>query len=292
MQNNFRVWYEGDVVFGEYENVPSTKYTEILQDLFGTHHCSHDFSEAKSILLDVIVHVVAKILHREKLLENLLCLQMLDVIDGDGAVLVYKRLVSHCGGSHSEAEMALEQNFMPPDVSLSSHGSSWSDSRTQDLFACSPYQQPEDSHLRELLNEIQHFRTHLRHQRQSVFAVDESIANTFHSSCVYHVKLLSKESCVYLLSNWLLSLTMCDVSFFVTFHFCEVGDNDHLNEEMLMERHQTEEDGGLLVSRLENIWGSPNTVIRYEVKAVDCDPKPAIKLRGREEVEQNFQFCF
>ncbi|KAL7476695.1 hypothetical protein ACHAW6_002535 [Cyclotella cf. meneghiniana] len=292
MQNNFRVWYEGTMVFGEYENFPSTRYTEILHDFFRTHHCSHNFSGARSILLDVIVHIVAEILHREKILENLLCLQLLDVIDCDGAVLVYNRLVSLCGGSNSEAEMAVEQNFIPPESSLSSYESSESDSLTQDLFACSPYQPPQDSRLRELLNEIQHFRTHLRHQIQSGFAADESIANTFHKSCVYHVKHLSKESCIYLLSNWLLSLTMCDVSLFVTFHFWEFGDSDDLNEEMLIERHQTERNGGLFVCRLDNIWGSPNAMIWYEVKVVDCDPKPSIKLRGREEVEHNFQFVF
>ena len=30
--------------------------------------------------------------------------------------------------------------------------------------------------------------------------------------------------------------------------------------------------------------------VRYEVKVVDCDPKPAKKLRGRGEVESKFQF--
>jgi hypothetical protein len=45
--------------------------------------------------MDAIVHVVAYVLHRETILENLLSLQTVDVIDGDGAVLVYKRLVAH-----------------------------------------------------------------------------------------------------------------------------------------------------------------------------------------------------
>ncbi|KAL3804361.1 hypothetical protein HJC23_011289 [Cyclotella cryptica] len=291
MQNNFCVWCNGSKIFGEYESFPSAKYSEILHDLFRMHPWKQHLSEARSILLDVIVDVVAKILHRETLLENLLCLQLLDVIDGDGAVLVYKRLVSLCNGSHSEAEMAVEQNFIPLDASWSS-SSPRRDCGMQDLFACSPYQPPEDTRLRLLLNEIQQFRTHLRYQRQAGFDADEATANTFHSSCVHHVKHLSKESCIYLLSNWLLSLTMCDVSFFVTFYFWEVSDSDDLNEEMLIERNQTEDISGLFVCKIQNIGTSPNTMIRYQVKVVDCDPKPAIKLRGRDVVEKNFQFCF
>lgn len=36
---------------------------------------------------------------------------------------------------------------------------------------------------------------------------------------------------------------------------------------------------------------SHSMVVHYEMKVVDCDPKPARKLRGRKEVESKFAQC-
>lgn len=109
VQNNFRVWCDRVETFGEYDNLTSKEGEFLLNKLFDTQHCSTKVSNARSIIMDAIVHVVANVLHRETILENLLSLQTLDVIDGDGAVLVYKRLVAHFGGSQSEAESVIQQ---------------------------------------------------------------------------------------------------------------------------------------------------------------------------------------
>ena len=55
--------------------------------------------------------------------------------------------------------------------------------------------------------------------------LDESIVNTAHIKSIEHINHLSKEGCIYLLQNWLLSLVLCDVSFFITFRMVSIDDD-------------------------------------------------------------------
>ena len=90
------------------------------------------------------------------------------------------------------------------------------------------------------------------------------------------------EACIYLLQNWLLSSALCDVSFFVTFQLLS-GDGDECQT-----LDVNGDRGGIVFCSLQN--DSRAVPIRYEVKVVDCDPKPAKKLRGRMNVESKFRF--
>lgn len=58
-----------------------------------------------------------------------------------------------------------------------------------------------------------------------------------------------------------------------------------------MEEIQGIDHGGIIVydGEEEGARGT-RAIIHYEVKVVDCDAKPAKKLRTREEVEGKFQF--
>jgi hypothetical protein len=119
----------------------------------------------------------------------------------------------------------------------------------------------------------------------------ENDRNSSHKLCVQLVDQLSQEGCIYLLQNWLLSLAMCDVSFFVTFQ-CLPGDD---NEQCIMEECQSIDNGGILIyygdeKEEEALFGTRTMMIHYEVKVVDCDAKPAKKLRSRRQVEDKFQF--
>ena len=71
---------------------------------------------------------------------------------------------------------------------------------------------------------------------------------------------LSKESCVWLLKNWLISLTACDLSIMISLTF--------------ENRNETDSPGNILML-------TPDLGINYSLKAVDCDPKPPHKLRNR-----------
>eukprot|EP00956_Cyclotella_meneghiniana_P039755 scaffold178607_cov51-Cyclotella_meneghiniana.AAC.2 len=284
MQNNFRVWCNGKIL--RENDIPSMIYNDILNNLLcGMQQYNPSKSDARSNILDMVVCVVTNVLHREKLLERLLSLQSLDVIDGDGAILVYKRLVDLFGGSQSEAEAALKKIFIPSgDEALSR--CSLNKSCQDKILSTSPYPMPHCPHLHELLNEIESFQSYLDRQRQSGFPVDSSIENKCHLLCNNHVTQLSKESCIFLLSNWLLSLTMCDVSFFVTFTLLYVADIDKIEETVL------DDDGrGVFICNWDNALNLPKSVVQYEVNAIDYDPKPVEKLRNRNDVEKLFQYC-
>ena len=114
---------------------------------------------------------------------------------------------------------------------------------------------------------------------------DEEIMNASHVKCIEHVRKLSKQACVFLLQNWLLSLALCDVSVFVTFRFLMDEEHD------VMEECQSCDHGGIVsCSVQDDLLHSRAVTVHYEVKIVDCDPKPAKKLRGRTEVERKFQY--
>lgn len=269
MQNNFRVWCNGSLMFEEYETPTDQSCQKILNNLFGNNT---GMADAKSILLRVIVDIVAKVLINEPVLNNLQQMQMRDVIDGDGATLVYERLVQLCGGSQADAERLLDE------------------ARWDLLLQSPPYITSECPYLQQLMNEIQQFQSHLRSTLQAKRVVDEHVADDSHSKCIEYVSQLSKEACIYLLHNWLLSLAMCDVSFFVTFRVlteAEVNELSHIDG--IRESCQTVDTGGIAVCPLEPDL-STKMVVHYEVKCVDCDPKPAKKLRHRRDVESKFQF--
>lgn len=284
MQNNFRIWCNGKIL-GENDDLTTVVDKDILNNpLFGVQHYNPSKSDARSNIWDMAVCVVANVLHREKLLERLLSLQSLDVIDGDGAVLVYKRLVDHFDGSQSEAEAALKQIFIPADDAALPR-CSLDKSYEDKILSSSPYPMPHCPHLHELLNEIELFQSHLDKQRQTGITVDLTIANKCHLLCNHHAKQLSKESCIFLLSNWLLSLTMCDVSFFVTFTMLPVTDIGEVEETLM------DEGGGVFICTWDNVLHLPNSIVQYEVSVIDYDPKPVEKLRNRNDMEKLFRHC-
>jgi hypothetical protein len=204
MQNNFRVFYSGTQIFGEDIMPPDEESKAILDELFP--QCTDLDAKNNTRLLDLITGTVAKVLHREELLRNLLSMQLLDVIDGDGAIKVYERLVHSCDGSNSKAEALLDKAML----CVESNGVEQRSKKPllfheNNLTATSPYDLPNCASLHILLEEIDKFQPH--HPDTDV--------NAFHARCIQMVGQLSQEGCIYLLQNWLLSLTMCDVSFFV-----------------------------------------------------------------------------
>lgn len=279
MQNNFRVFYNGTQIFGEDIMPSDEKSKAILDELFP--QCTNRDAKSNTRLLDLITGTIAKVLHREELLKNLLSMQLLDVIDGDGAIKVYERLVNLCDGSNSKAEELLDKAML----CVQSNGVEQRSKKSlllheNNLTATSPYDLPNCTSLHILLGEIDKFQS----------PHPDTDVNAFHARCIQMVGQLSQEGCIYLLQNWLLSLTMCDISFFVTFQCHVLADNMHCPAEEL----QSIDRGGIMRYYEEEEEQRRNngthTIIHYEVKVVDCDAKPAKKLRKRKEVEDKFQF--
>lgn len=302
MQNNFRVWSNGELIFGEYETPSDDQCFEILESI--CHPLAQGLpkggklDDPKSTLMDVVIRILSQILKRESLLSNILSMQQLDVIDGDGAVKIYNRLVNLCQGSNVEAEKLLDEAVLVARDGLvfnqGSTGSNiYSDSSpyamTGDHPSAGANDMDEDDHsLDNLMDEIVQFQAHLINRMQEGLSPDVRIMDASHARCIDCIDRLSKESCIYLLQNWLLSSVMCDVSFFVSFQF--FMDKGHA----AVEECQSNEHGGIMsISMNDERAGAAASHamgVHYELKVVDCDPKPARKLRRRGEVEGKFYF--
>ena len=310
MQNNLRIWYDGKqmVGLGSDVTVGSDDCQMMLNDMLGNNDSP---ATNTSNLLDAITRVVSIILHHEHdLLSNILSIQQLDVIDGDGAVMIYERLVQLCNGSNVEAETLLDEALLVPSDEFAVDAMDKKQSDGYHIVTeSSPYTFPQHcKSLQNLLDEIEKFDKYMRDhhlQNQEAAAVhdhtdtdnnnlDESIVNTAHIKSIEHINHLSKEGCIYLLQNWLLSLVLCDVSFFITFRVVSIDDDD---QEVVTKCQSNNQSGNAVcllptkndaLSTLFSSASSSSVAIQYEVKVVDCDPKPAKKLCGRKEIENKF----
>ncbi|GKZ01461.1 hypothetical protein MPSEU_001096700 [Mayamaea pseudoterrestris] len=102
-QNNLRIWCCGGFMMGvgncqDGNHDDSTRNWNALADYL---HVSPD--QAPSALISALT----SILLQEPLLQQILAFQRLDVIDGDGAVLLYQRLVHLLDGSNDSAHALL-----------------------------------------------------------------------------------------------------------------------------------------------------------------------------------------
>jgi hypothetical protein len=145
---------------------------------------------------------------------------------------------------------------------------------------------------------------------------------------------LTLESNIYLLQNWLLSLAMCDASFFITLRpvllddavaMCSTSAEGFEEQEhgampepqsMTSNNHWSNSGAGSwmvhrtysgdatpgIIFRYSSVSraalqttdrnASPDAAFLYAVKVIDCDQKPARKLRTRSGKEQAFQDFF
>jgi Inositol-pentakisphosphate 2-kinase len=291
--NNLKVWTSGD---GETRllGTPSLSMegnmngTSLWAFLGGVQHPVDNKREEASTLM---VEIVAQVLYEEDFLPNLLAVQKLDVIDADGAIEVYRRLVALCDGDYNQADRLVDDVAVAP---MENHSDQRNEAST--LLHGSPLVRPKQApNLDALLLEISIFRDQLQSTlpplpHQSVLAESRSRALDI-------VGRLSREECCYLLQTWLISLTVSDLSFFVTLRSVEaIEDRGAWNAASAME------DGNRcrVLSRQQH--SVPGRVafrhcktretlgcLDYEIKAIDLDRKPARKLRSRESKEINFE---
>jgi inositol-pentakisphosphate 2-kinase len=202
-----------------------------------------------------LIKLLRLLLCSERVLSLLLRAQSLDVIDADGAVLVYSRLVFLCNGNETEADILVDNLSFDDDDRISSGG-----------LKHSPFPAPDCPALKDLLNEIEKF---------DPVSTSEPERDSCNNAARALVDRLSKEGCVYLLKNWLLSLAMSDVSIMIA--ISTKIDLKSTCSFWKMIRLQQNLQPGKIMSREQEVL--------YRVKVVDCDSKPAKKLRVRGEKE-------
>ena len=232
-QNNIRIWYDGSVILDNEKN------------------CFTEFDRSRNttgaIESDIVLESATEIFsNREHILSSLLYLQKADIIDVDGASLIYDRLVQICGSNY-EAEATL--------TLASCNSTSFN---FEDLI---PLPKPKCSALNCLLKEFLSMASGW-YQRSA-----EQVNET-RDRCLNLISLLSKDACIWLLQGWLISLCSCDASIMLSMTF-----NDRIDDEE-GQAHQSSSSNGIVHVR--------NKTVSYAIKLIDIDPKPASKLRGRK----------
>jgi inositol-pentakisphosphate 2-kinase len=281
-QNHLKLWSGEDVVLGSSQEKHTTepkwgKITDILKHsgIFGVNE--------PSFLIDM----TCTVLEKEPFLQELLKLQKLDILDADGAIEVYNRLVGLCEGSHKAAEALVD--------AIPEHATT-NPVAPHPLLAASPLQPPDDcSNIESLCKTIDEFAELLEERLPALPSqVELSEARRRASE---RVQWLSTEECVYLLQAWLLSLAMCDLSFFVTFLVVSDDNTNHVYVDdardisaglFFVQSLQNDEMPGRIVYKSSVGWN--DVVFFYEVKAIDTDRKSAKKLRMRLKKEELFDY--
>ena len=265
-QNNLKVWKGREVVL-DASIVHTIDWSSVLQRL----GMQVDVETTQASSRDLVVDLVSSVLESESCLSFLLELQKLDILDGDGAVLVYERLVHICRGSHADAMALLDAD---PDLP---------NEQRHSMIGGSPFDvSGECSNLHDLVRRVNELSAVLGSSSPSL--PSDFMDATRHEALLL-VDNLSLPECVYLLQNWLLSLSMCDVSLFVTFHITNEPKGTQLtnrrteNGRLRVLRVQSGETAGIL----DVPWPG---ILHYRMKLIDFDKKPAHKLQRRLQKEE------
>jgi Inositol-pentakisphosphate 2-kinase len=228
-----------------------------------------------------LLDLVAAILTREPFLNRVLRWQTLDVIDADGAILIYERLIhTYCHGCAVTAEA------MVNNVKWKEDDDDTTAVIIHDLLRHSPiiYGGGASGDTRRIVqycDEVQSLQRHLVGDQQQQ---DPSS----HQQCLENVRTAARrilsefqpDDCCYLLQCWLLSLGACDLSFFVTMmRRVDDGDNNNHSCSTTDDRLQTATRPGCVVYDNDHYF-------EYELKCIDYDFKPAKKLRSLQERER------
>jgi hypothetical protein len=266
-QNNLKVWCRNQFLIGPSSNShDNDAWKEVLAEYLSIDTLL--FHQVETTL----ARMIATILQQESLLSKLLKLQSLDVIDGDGAILIYRRLVELCHGSHQAANELLDDYC---SIDAASLDGAIKTARRQDLLSESPFPAPSDN------NRVRQFCSLVKRVQEllldnSLLSLSDATAaaklDDVRDKALRLIQSFNRQDCQYLLQNWLLSLTMSDVSFFITCrHHVPPEDND--------------------TQTCKTVVVAPTVILQYELKVIDCDRKPAKKLQNRMEKEQVFNHC-
>jgi hypothetical protein len=286
-QNNLKVWLGDEALVGASSARSSPKWERLGNDWWsGDDRCGPSATNVESFVVDM----VASVLDGERILSNLLPLQTLDIVDADGAILLYDRLVQLVGGSRDDAERLVDDAI--PAMPLKDT------QRTSDLHPLllhSPLSPPNGSYatMNRLCEEIERFERRLNSALPSLPSEEEM--DSARLGALHLLEELTVDECRFLLQNYLLSLAMCDVSFFVTIHpapTTTTAATEHLEAHTIRARsftvisQQEQDKPGMIAFSGDTSAGIERGVYLYEIKVIDCDRKPAKKLRLRREKEE------
>lgn len=277
-QNNLKIWLGERLLLGLPQAQDAASSLAGLVDLVPVStSVQATEKEISSALVELATAVVTQ---EEEFLNKLLQLQKLDILDEDGAIIIYERLVSLCGGSHDTAQRLLDSMPQTAGPGNQPHA----------LLAASPIRAPREStNLCSLCDVIEGFSKTLAASLPTL--PDELQMQAARQQALQIVDSLSIEECQFLLQNWLLSVAMCDISFFVTFQPTTSEDSvDPAGDGPLIEfgryrfrycRPQSQQAPGVIALCSDHSTGAHDAVFCYELKIIDYEKKTSTKLRAR-----------
>jgi hypothetical protein len=283
-QNNLKVWVDDSLAIGN--SVPTPQWS-VIGEALGLPETAIDAVRSP------FVAAICEVLYQEELLEKLLRLQLLDATDADGALLLYARLVYLCSGSNEAAERLLDNEAYVRLLDSPAIASSKEDC---DLLPGSPFHVPSDASQIQALCCIIDTNRHLlsKTTADSFIAVE---MDEVRAKALELVENLDASDCVFLLTNWLLSLAICDVSVFIILQkerretlgmpdcVLEKKDDDGSPFQVCLRSKQSIVEPGSIVWRSDKV----EVALSYQLRVIDCDQKPALKLRTRAAKEQMFE---
>ena len=201
----------------------------------------------------------------------------MDVLDTDGAILVYQRLLDLCDGSHDIA-----QEFVDKECAFMNR------TDVQNAFVVlnqTEYQAEVDidDDCFDLVTQCGLLKWDY-HGRSIGQYHDQKWLDNCRDQTVHLIKELNKQECSSLLQNWLISVSLNDLSFFVIIRGASLQENEHyqfIDDETY---YEVCESCYSAISKHKIKWG------RYSIKAIDIDCKPASKLAKMITTESKFKF--
>ncbi len=299
-QNNLKVFYGHNMLYGHvntefhadgyslsHQNAHHWQHeesaAEALESFFGIEKIGVNDGECHSDLSFLghkLQNILCDILIQDKFLEYLQNYQRaLDLLDVDGATLVYNRLVSlmkDASNGNILAEKLIEHTL----IDIPKHQEETSPERTTSMeedirrivlsnnffhgIDLSIYDNSFFDGIKGLENDTGTANwTRMFHRTENISA---EIRDDEYKRMKEIVDNLEQLECVRLLQMWLLSLSLNDISFFVIISAEEENEKDRIPRKTIQTRCGRR--------------------LTYEIKVADYDCKPAKKLRNKEKSER------
>jgi exo-beta-1,3-glucanase (GH17 family) len=310
-QNNLKVIYDDTLLYGVTKNDDKCHNDEdeeavrtmLLRDIFQVDdkHASHHQSISSSHSLDTIKilqveveELMSNILnqHSNSLLTRIQTLQRkFDALDYDGAITVYQRLIDLCDGSYDEAENLIDSNICSffDDTNVKEAENRLSNHGLSDIHLYLGSNSQQVITYLNLCEEVEGYlsKYKLKDDNNNHNNIDRQILremDSWYTRANGLVQKFSKDDCVGLLQNWLLSLMMCDLSFIITVS-CpsnNVANKDNNNKNTT---NRSKYNFYSTTMSEHKIVTKDGYKLDYQIKVIDIDGKPARKLRNRDKME-------
>jgi len=313
-QNNLKIWYDNVLIYGDKSTSIHTTcssissilddeevYLKVLNDMFqfetsdnlDKNGCACRNMSIDKILQSKIEDILSSIIkrHSTDLMHTLKLLQKnLDILDHDGAIIIYEHLVQLCNGSLDETDRLIDLdyfnfkdsiNMKDAEIELREKGfgiHAFLGSGSKEVHDFLVYCESVEKCFRSILH---HHESSISSKSSSEMYIDEDKIEEWHSGARDLVRELKKDDCIGLLQNWLMSLMVCDISLFIT--LCPSSSCLDKATYPALTMETNEYSSGEFKAMTKN-----GLVFDYNIKIIDLDGKPAKKLRNRKKLESKF----